>query len=314
MSQFQPTSFSVSPRHQPDDLADALLNALARRLDNKHNAWSLPRTVVVSVLTFGVWPVFTWQRKLRDFVTQEQSQLWHLAEWLRLQTGRADAQKLRDDSQKLRWSHLLSAGAVLSAAAVVITFAAIFAGHRDVFQNLVGVTWKYPAHRGWMSPELVKALFLVWTGGLGLAYVLHWIQVTYHATQLRNYLRAFNAIAESENIPPVPVPDTELGVRPLWLIAAVPFAAVGAVWAVPMMLAGAAQRRYIKAMSTPARRELAYRVRGMLTLRRPALNVVTPATLRRRCENEKCLAHVSASAVFCPRCGSRLKAALERVA
>jgi hypothetical protein len=83
-------------------------------------------------------------------------------------------------------------------------------------------------------------------------------------------------------------------------------AAMGALWGIPMMLAGAAQRRAVRRVSTRNRAALAHRLRAMMLARRSAAAAVPlPVYLRRLCPNPLCRAPMVETAAFCTRCGRR---------
>jgi hypothetical protein len=99
----------------PDHLAGAVLRSLQRPLTFHRSPGPL-RTLVLSLITLGVYPLFEWSRLLRDFGRLERQQLWHLAEWLRLQTGSADAKAMRDAADRMAGRRLLD----IAAAAWVL--------------------------------------------------------------------------------------------------------------------------------------------------------------------------------------------------
>jgi hypothetical protein len=296
---------------QPDYLATGVLNGLARGPHAKLS-WSVFRTALVGAVTFGLAPILAWQVRFRDYVTWEQQQLWHLAEWLRLKSKSPDAAKLRQEADALRFRFDLQLLASLCVAFVAVAFFSQIMSVRPPHRwaLLLDSTYRFPEKFGFTAYALhwtSGRLFAIWTVGLSAAYFCHWMQVQMHATTLRRWIARFDNLAVAEGIGPVLIEGPGLGVRPLWAIAAVIFCAAGAFWAPAMMLAGAAHRRMVRSTSPATRKQLAQRFRLLMLSRSSAPeNVPTPVSLRRLCPSPICRAPVIESATFCPRCGRRL--------
>ena len=141
----------------------------------------------------------------------------------------------------------------------------------------------------------------------------HWFAVQLHQSRVRQFIDQFNRLAMSKNLHPINPPTEVLGLHPVWLIAAVGFLGGGVIWGVPLMLAGAAQSRYIKHRSRWTRADFAQRVRDVLRTMHPSMLLTVPVILRRKCPMSLCEAPLPQTAVFCPRCGTRV-AAVDRVA
>jgi hypothetical protein len=88
----------------------------------------------------------------------------------------------------------------------------------------------------------------------------------------------------------------------------------GAYWGVPLMLAGAVQRRYISRTSARVRAEAADRVRTILLLRRPVMRVPPFARPTILCRTPNCRAPIPMLANFCARCGARAGRVMSDVA
>src|SRR5438477_139599 len=56
----------------------------------------------MSIVSFGLWPLWRMGRQFRAYVVFERQQLWHLAEWLRLRRGGDDALGLQDQLQMIQ--------------------------------------------------------------------------------------------------------------------------------------------------------------------------------------------------------------------
>jgi hypothetical protein len=157
-------------------------------------------------------------------------------------------------------------------------------------------------------------IFLTWTVGLGVAYFIHWLQVQFHAGDVRRFVARFSEIAQAEGVNRVKAESPGLGLRPLWLLAGGILFVWGAPWGIVAMLAGAAQRRYITWSSRNTRADVAHRLRAILMRHRPSSNYPLPVYLRDRCVEPKCRAEIPRGINYCPRCGTRQKAQVNRIA
>lgn len=310
---------AADPEH-PDYVAAAVLHALARPSYPKLS-WGPIRTITLAVISFGLLPILIWTKRFRQFVTVEQQQLWHLAEWLRLNSKDPNSTQLRDDADGLRVHADLRLLTFLSLAFLgIIFFTQLHVFHFHRWDALLDCTYLYPFYRVQPAryhvapPGLAFKLFNTWTLSLSAGYVFHWLQVQLHAKAVGRFIAHFNAISSAEGLTPVQPHLPGIGLRPLWLVGAGAFALTGNLWGVPMMIAGAAQRRLVRHTSTLNRAAMAHRLRAMLLARHPNHDVPMPIYLRRICVNDRCRAPVHESAAFCPRCGSRVIPPLHRVA
>src|SRR6185436_12813502 len=81
-----------------------------------------------------------------------------------------------------------------------------------------------------------------------------------------------------------------------WVVVSVLFMLVGAIWAIPMALAGGAQRRYINFTSAYWRDAAARSLRQMMNHDADSLHLP-----RRVCRNPHCRARLPQDAMYCPR-------------
>jgi hypothetical protein len=294
------------PSDGTDDLGLAVLNALSRPIARKQTPRLLP-SAVLALITFGIAPVLRWGRRYVQFVTLEQQQFWHLAEWLRLRLRTPEAAELPDEANRLRPRPVLMVLSVLCVVAVVFEMIHQLRITAMAWYPLMHSTYLFASEpRGW-----ARHAFAFWVIGLSLAYALHWVQVKLHAVDRELFLQKLDR-AWGQGTPPMAAAPVGFGLRPLWLIAALGFVALGAWWGVPMMLAGALQRTEIMEASLRDRQALARRLHAMLQNRQPG--VAMPVYLRRLCENEFCRTKLPEAASFCPRCGRRAAGPMHRVA
>lgn len=286
----------------PDLLAGAALRALTR----EHPVpapWGAGKTIFLGALTFGVAPLYLWPKSFRTTAMIEHQQLWHLAEWLRLRSGHPDAARLTPLADRVGFRPLLWACSMTCLAVTAAIFARQAARYGFDFNDLRAATYSLgrltPPH---LPPAVAKQLFTTWSVGLCLAYTLHWFHLQLHNAEIRRFVDAFNTLAEREQLRPVSVPSMGLGVRPVWAVGAIALASVGAVWGIPMVLAGVIQSRWPR-QSRSVRNGLSDALRLMLLSRRPSMRVPLPPKFGDFCTNDLCRNRVPPQSRFCPRCG-----------
>lgn len=276
--------------------------------------WGAAKSTLVGALTFGVLPIYAWPKTFRTAATIEHQQLWHLAEWLRLRSGHADAGRLSPLADRVGFRPVLWACSMLCLAVTAAVFAyqaARFGGFNllDLRASTYNIGRLTPPH---VTRDVSRQLYMTWSVGLCAAYALHWFHLQLHNANVRRFVEAFNAIADREQIRPVTVPAMGLGVRPVWAVGAVALVSVGAIWAIPMALAGAIQSRWPR-QSRTVRNGLSDALRQMLLLRRPTMRVSRPVKLGDFCTNDLCRNRVPPQAQYCPRCGRAVIGVAESV-
>jgi hypothetical protein len=294
---------------RPDTLAGAVLISLSRPLSNIFS-WSFFRTLILGAITFGIAPLFALSKRLRHSTALERAQLWHLAEWMRTNCG-DDAAPLVQAAERVRVPPILNLLPPMCGLAGL--FVLIFTGVRyePAFDRLLDATYRYfPASANDMAPGWADAAFAAWVVPLGVGYISLWLAMQIQQNAARRFVRMYDVFARREGAGEVLTPRPSLGLRPLWLVGGVVLAMGGAIWAIPMMLAAAAQRRYTKRIAVATRVKLAQSVREIMQLRRPESSVPMPVTQLRTCPSERCAAKLPPAAKFCPRCGTRVSIAM----
>jgi hypothetical protein len=300
----------AQPLETPDYLAGALLQSLMRPFADRY-VMGLVKTGFLAVVSFGVLPLILLPRKLREFAARERDQLWHLAQWMRVQFG-ADAEALQPRSPALdRFVHLLRLISWGSAAVAIVIIVSYVSG-APRGEDLARATYGYFRHPHYGYRE-VEQLFAVWTISLCIGYSAHWFAVLAHQARVRNFISDFNELAQRKGVRPMMLPPEVLGFSVVWLFGGFILMKCGAFWGLPLALAGAAQTRYIKSQARTTRAQLAERVREVLSATRPQMLVPVPVVLRRKCPVSLCQAPLPPTATYCPRCGMRV-AAVDRVA
>ena len=283
---------------ETDHLAASVLRSLGRSFRDQFSL-SAAQAAVNGLLTFGLLPLWRLHGQFRNYITFERQQFWHVAEWLRVRRGGEDALALHDAVRKLRNSAALSVLKFLGAAAFLATVFVHLDGRFNL-SRLIDRTYRFDWLRYWDQTPV----WLAWVCGLGAAFAFHAWQVTLHRRQLERVVEQFNRVATREGVSPIKSPDLDLGLKPGWLVGAGLLAWLGgALWAIPMALAGAMQRRYINRTATRVRGEMLDRIRTMIAQQRPAVAVPSFRLHGRRCDNPRCQATLKAGARYCSRCG-----------
>jgi hypothetical protein len=308
MSGFEPTIRTVIPNEsdEPDVLAGAVLNSLTRPMYRRLSL-NAAQSAALAFVSLGVVPMLLLPRWLRGFIAQQEQQLWHLAEWMRLQGGDADAAPLQQLSSRIRFNGPLGILTWLSTVVAIGAAVAFFVAtpaHRFDIRALFAFGYHVPR-----SPEAI-----LFTIALSAAAVIHCAHLAWHQQNVERYVQWFNKLATRQQVPEVPLSSIEIGLRPIWIAAGLAFAFGGAVWGLPLMLAAGAQRGYIRGASVQTRAQLAQRLREMLLARRPTMRVPKAISVTRICLRPNCRAAIPTVAKFCPRCGTRAARTMDVVA
>jgi len=322
VSRFIPTSISIEQTPSPDPQASAVLNALSRPLGAKQS-WGVLKTLILGVASFGVIPLFAWIKGFYKFTAGEQQQFVHLARWVRENTSHPQARELERHANRLKPIGFITFLSVIAMLGTIAMMAwVIDSSGRPPEHSLLAGTYGFHKHTllgntVWpFKTRFANAdtVFGIWIGGMSIAYALHWLQITFHAASVKSFVARFSQIAQAEGVNRVSAYPLGSTIRPLWLAAAVCMSLARAPWGILLMLAGAAQRRYITHSGRNTRAEVAQRLRALIERRRPGVVVPSPVYLRDRCIEPKCRAELPRGANFCRRCGTRQKAMVDRVA
>ncbi len=292
----------ISQPPVPDRLAGALLKHLQRR-HHQVEIGGAGRALLGALLTFGLWPLIQWPRRLRDFVVIQQMQGGHLVDWMQEAVGAEASESLRIAVDRVRFRTWLWVLSLVAAGIMVTDFAVHIDRYGMAFGDILATTWGYER-----SPQTaggpVQWLHLVWGGGLAAAYLLHWLQVKLHARDMRRVIAAFNDLAQREQLATVPPVTAHYRLVSMWTVGMVLLCLLEAWWGVAMMLAGSVQRELVNRSMPQVRLELSNTLRAMLHRRQPSMHIPTPVRMTRPCPNARCTHQVPADAGFCPRCGS----------
>jgi hypothetical protein len=299
-----PPHASPAVAHDPaaggetDHLAASVLRSLARSFRDQFSL-SAGQASINGLLTFGLLPLWRLSGQFRNYIVFERQQFWHVAEWLRVRRGGDDAIAMHDAIRKLKPGAFLNIGKFLGTFVFIAT---VFAdlGNRFNLSRVIGETYRV----NWLRYGVDEPIWCAWVIGLGFAFFMHLIQVALHRRRVERVVDRFNRVATREGVSPIDTPDFDFGLNTGWLLG--PGLLVwlgGALWAIPMALAGASQRRYINRTATRVRAEMLDRVRTMIAQQRPAVAVPNYVIHGRRCDQPRCQAPLKAGSRYCSRCG-----------
>ena len=304
LSTFNPSLRVVEPDDQPDRLAEGVLNSLARPAHRKLS-FGIARTFALTAITFGLLPMIFIIRQLRWLIALQEQQYWHLAEWLRLRTADADAIELQKASQKIRFNNPLGLMTWLFVLIAVGAVAMHFTGRIFSLRDLFQFAYRIPT-----TPEAI-----IFNIAICSAAACNWAHLAWHQQNIERYLRWFNQLSARQNLHEIELSKLRLIAPPLWIIAGIALTLCGGLWALPVMLAAGAQRRYVRSTSLQVRSEIAQRLRAMLAQQRPTIELPARAAgFVRSCIRPNCRATMPAIANFCPRCGTKVSRTIESVA
>jgi hypothetical protein len=304
VSQIPQSSSPILPSESVDDFATVLARRLQQPLPAR--AWGLFTTVLLGVCSFGILPLLIWPGRFRDYVAAESRAMQEIAEWARVRGKRpAAVGPLFAAAEDAACKPLPWLACLLLTLFVVVAFWLSFMHTSLTWDHLLGVTYYFPLRGTGIAQPHALHLHKVWVAVLSVGYLLHWLQVRSHASDVKLFVARLNPLVEAEHLPPIPTPRCGSGVGVMSIVAAVLMCLYGAWWGIPMLLAGAAQRRYMRVTGPTIRRELHLRISDIAAQRRmprPVLQTAIPSG--QQCSNRRCLAPLRIGAKFCTRCGS----------
>jgi hypothetical protein len=268
-------------------------------------SWNVIKLLILGLVTCGIAPLLVLPRRFQKYVANEQQQLWTCASWVRLHTNHPEADALRERAERIRMP--FGFAGIATACAVV----AMFCLFQDLRAFSSASVWDRITHfvapfSSGRPPTDGQLLFFA---AICVGYVVGiWFAVHWHTQQVAAYLDVFNRIARREGLEPVRTPPSMLMPRPVFLLAGALPSLYGFVWALPMMLAGGAHRRYIMQSGSGMRAQLARRLRLLLARHAPSIEP-PPMRLVRNCQTPLCRSALAGDARFCPRCGRQAEVA-----
>ena len=256
-------------------------------------------SVLLAAVTFGLLPAALWPSRWARLLDRERHDYLDLTNWWRRRVATADAQQLDQVLNTLRPRPLL---VVLPWLAVGFVAAVLGVGlYTDGPERVWATTYGF--HHtlgGWpVAGSFWDHLRTAWLWGLGAAYACQFYAVRSHARAVGDLVRWTNRVARDNNYRKVRNEAARTGLGPVWVLAAVGFGFAHAWWAIPMVIAGAAQRRYADVATGRLRRSLRAQAGDAVVAADGASHAPT-----RVCPANGCGALLPSAARYCSRCGT----------
>jgi hypothetical protein len=301
MSTFAPTTRTLDPPDPPDQLAGAVMSALGRPVYGSLVPWGPIKSLLLGAISLGVLPLIFWPRIFARYCLSQQQQFWHLLEWLRIRQHDNEAADLQNSLGAIGpVSTLRLAPAICLIIVAMSFFGWPFFSGAWLAQPFGTMRWPIP----FVRRISLYNFHLIWTICLCFAYGSHWLHIREHAANVNQLVRRINAILSRHGVMPVAVIGPGMGLRPLWIFAAIVGVLAGAWWAIPAAMAGALQRQYMRRVSLQIRSQLSQRVALLMQGSRPPVVVAATPPRRAACRNALCAGPIPTGAQFCPRCGA----------
>jgi len=246
---------------------------------------------------------FFGRRGGRRFSDSERQDLLDLAAWWRRRVAPSDAAQLEEITRKLRPRPILIVLPWLAAGFVAVLII-ILMSQGDSPNRLWELIFKHSS----LSPgvwdgdhwlpvmPLEQQFFGVWMSCLCLGYLIQWYAVRSHAAVVHSLVDWTNKVGRENSFMRIKNDACRVGLNPLWIFLGIEFCANNIWWAIPMVFAGAMQRRYSMRSSPALRVALANQTRDAFA--------IVQNTGDHFCAADHCGARLPAPARFCPRCGT----------
>jgi hypothetical protein len=271
----------------------------------------------VALISFGLLPLFIWPTRWAGYVDVERADLLDLISRWRSRVAPSDARKLDRIARQFRPRPMLMVLPwLVSGFAGVLMIALLCQGDslRDISQLTFGHNERVRLAEYWTAGDrdandiavagfnidhfhwqLRKHLYQVWLGGFIFAYCLHWYSVRSHASAVDSLVNWTNRLASTNGLPTVQNDSRNTGLKFFWIILAIGLCASGAWWGIPMVLAGAMQRRYCRYSSIRVRTALGCQLRDGFVLAGPQ------SAVSRFCSGQHCGVRLPAAMWFACR-------------
>ena len=305
----KPNAMDDSPPAWPT--AADVLRSLKDRA-NEPTAPSALAGLFLAVISLGLVPAILWPMRFKRVAEKEQEIFRLLARWARTRGNEREANRLKDSADSIRVTPALFAVAlvlVLATAMMLLTALLLVPiPHTDwPLTAVTNMTYRVfaTASDDPRSYDAQKWVFMMWSSFITVVYFAHLLQVHLYARQVRQFLDRFNALVIHEGFAPVYLKPIGWGASPVWLGAALAMLLIGAVWGVPMAIAGATDRRYRRHASCLMKVELVARIKNMALSNPERERVGNSNGGTYRCPTPGCHHESPKKAKFCPHCGNR---------
>ncbi len=200
----------------------------------------------------------------------------------------AQAREIDTAIRQLRWGSSLTLVPLIIVAAVGSLIGwLLFQGF--TIEQIVDMTYRdHWIFFWWNGSRISLEPRAFWVTALLLGYACQWMAVRSHTMTVDSLAVAIGGPASPR--------VTRSGLNPFWIIAAIAFCGIRAWWGIPLVLAGAMQRRYVRVNGPKIQAAFAAQVHS------------STSGLTKICRTYRCGAHLAPAANFCPRCGMAARA------
>lgn len=321
------TPIPMTARPHRNDATDDVVDRLSHPAPPPSEPAGPFVTLFQCLISFGLLPLLLWPMRWAEFLDAERHDLLDLSAWWRSRVDATDAAKLDKITRRFRPRPILMVLPWLAVGFNVVFMAKLIT-NGDSFSQLWELTightvqptkifyyggqqisargsWEttYPDRSGfpelnWVpdNSKFESHLYGAWITTLCLAYFCQWYAVRSHAMAVHSLVKWTNKLARDNRLARIKDDSKKIGLSLFWIVLAVGLCSHDAWWSIPMVFAGAFQRRYSMQSSPALRVALAGQARDGL--------VMVPGVGNRFCVVGHCGARLPAPARFCPRCGT----------
>jgi hypothetical protein len=265
--------------------------AALSRVPTHYFSWSLPRVLLTAILTGGIWPLVSLHLRFRKWERVEKRQMESAGNWLLAHTGDENARTLIEIGRQPRWD--VTSGLVLLCAGAA-AFLLFEAGRRGGLSLMQDVAY---------NASLAQLPVLLYTLALTAGALFHLGAVNQHTAQMNEAAAAMSRIAQGRGLSKVKGPRLNFGVKTGSILFSIIGLCFGVLWALPLLLATAAQRQFLLRHDAKFRSRFAERLSEIVDLKLPSPSINRATWTWRKCEHERCSATMPRTSKFCPRCG-----------
>jgi hypothetical protein len=277
LSQFTPVSIRFDPPDAPNHLGSAIMKTIGRGVSPKVS-WGPILTLLTGAVSFGMLPLIFLPRRLRAVSADDRA----LLDYARQCLERAREPRMAEEPR------VLKVASILALIAIPATLVAILLNPGFASADLWAVTYGFGRLSDDEMTAPMRAVQTTWIWFFTLAYLCQFLAAWRAARVLGRQIAQLNDAFPDQQIQPARRPFLFGLESLLWLLLSAPLVYFGAAWAIPMMLAGSAQRRYIKQMSAPMRASLGRAMQRNVAADPSRGRMNIPAPMRVPYANKEC--------------------------
>jgi hypothetical protein len=317
-----PTSFPSSLRR-----GTGPVESFVQRLSHpvRSESTGAPRALFQTLISLGLLPLLIWPARWAAYLDSERADLLDLASYWRRRVEGKPAVQLDKIVRGLRRRPMLMVLPWLAVAFNAFAMGSLLLQDRSPRQiweltvrhetpteaRTVQVPFARTTWRGehfietepvvlgqheWPINALEVNLHSIWIVGLFLGYLCHFYAVRSHTMTVRSLVGWTNKLGKEHGFTRIKNDVGRPALNAVWVLMAIALCCQGIWWSIPLVVAGALQKRYIEQSSPAIRIALAGQARDGLDK--------VQGHGDHFCMTEHCGARLPAAAKFCPRCGT----------